>query len=288
MPHCGPYRIIELSYQTRMAKLEVKGGKDKCIHLRWLSLCDLKTLKRFQKKPWMGNYKCLDDLEPILETDESLMTEDQSRIRREKEGDEQQNERIDGGPHHEIDKFLDEQSRDTVVLDDDAPQDDGMDVNVPEVLNEAEKQTERTKVFQEQRGRKPEKRWPARADSGKISSHTCSQSQRSCSPLLSLLHSNTDSHFPLGSSVAPYPSFTIRAVAKPGLMNIVKNGICSRTNAIVCFSSLVAQVISDQKSTTPKSSKVKKQADQRAEAKRKEAAEKQAKEKAQTEEVKRQ
>ncbi len=57
-----------------MAKLEVKGGKDKWVHLHWLSLCDPKTLKRFQNKPWMGNYKCLDDLEPILETDESLLT----------------------------------------------------------------------------------------------------------------------------------------------------------------------------------------------------------------------
>ncbi len=32
LPQCGPYRIIELSNQTRMAKLEVKGGKDKWVH----------------------------------------------------------------------------------------------------------------------------------------------------------------------------------------------------------------------------------------------------------------
>ncbi len=49
-------------------------------------------LKRFQKKPWTGNYKRRDELEPILETDESLMTEDQSRVRGERERDEQQTE----------------------------------------------------------------------------------------------------------------------------------------------------------------------------------------------------
>ncbi len=100
------------------------------------------------------------------------------------------------------------QSHDTVVLDgeDDAVQDDGTDA--PEVLNEAEKQTE---TFQEQRGRKPMKKQPAESEGGKISSCTHSRS-----PLLSSLHANTDSHFPLSSLVATFPLLTIRAVARPG------------------------------------------------------------------------
>ncbi len=136
-------------------------------------------------------------------------------------------------------------------------------------------------MFQEQRGRKPGKRRPAGMDSGKISSHT-----RSHSPLLSL-HSNTDCHFPLSSSVAPYPLFTIHAVAKLGLMNRVKDGIRSGRDAIVCFSSQLAKAMSERKSTTPKSSdgqspstRMKTQADQQAEAKRKEALEKLAEERA--------
>ncbi len=109
-----------------------------------------------------------------------------------------------------------------MVLDDgdDALQNEGTDESVPEVPKEAEKKTE---TFQEQRARKPKKKQAARTDGGKISSST-----RSHSPLLSLLHANTDSHFPLSSSVATYPLFTIHAVAKPQLMNKVKNGMHSR------------------------------------------------------------
>ncbi len=77
-----------------MARLEVRGGKDKWVHLQWLSLCDPTAMKRFRKKPWTGNYKCRTDLEPILETDESLATEDQSHVQ-EEEGREQ-SERTNG------------------------------------------------------------------------------------------------------------------------------------------------------------------------------------------------
>ncbi len=88
LPQCGPYRIIELSYWTRIARLEVRGGKDEWVHLRWLSLCDPTTMKRLQKKPWTDNYKRHAELEPILEMEESLATEDQSHVQLE-EGREQ-------------------------------------------------------------------------------------------------------------------------------------------------------------------------------------------------------
>ncbi len=195
---------------------------------------------RFQHKPWTGNYKRCDDLEPILETDESLTTEDQSHVRREKRGGEQQSERMDRGPQDEIDKFLDQTSRDAVLDDDE----DGLrnkganDERVPEVpvSNEAEKQTE---MFQEQRGRK-KKQSAEVADGSRITSRT-----RSHSPLLALLHSNTDSHFPLGSSVATYPLFTIQALTKPGIIERVKKGIRSGKEAVVCFSSQLAYAMSE-------------------------------------------
>ncbi len=73
-------------------------------------------------------------------------------------------------------------------------QSEGLEEGVPEVLNEAEKNV---KSFQESRGRKPETKRAVRADGGEISSCTHSHS-----PLLSPLHTSTDSHFPLSSSVA--------------------------------------------------------------------------------------
>ncbi len=44
-----------------------------------------------------------------------------------------------------------------MVPDEDALQENGMDESVPDVPEEAEKQTEGTEVFQEQRGREPRK-----------------------------------------------------------------------------------------------------------------------------------
>ncbi len=51
--------------------------------------------------------------------------------------------------------------------DDDALQNEGTEESVPEVPKEAEKKVE---SFQEQRGRKPEKKQAGRADGGEISS----------------------------------------------------------------------------------------------------------------------
>ncbi len=71
------------------------------------------------------------------------MTEDQSRIRGERERDEQQTERINGGPQEEIENFLDDQSYGGIVVpDEDALQENGMVESAPDVLNGAEKQTE--------------------------------------------------------------------------------------------------------------------------------------------------
>ncbi len=212
------------------------------------------------------------------------MTEDQSRVRGERERDEQQTERIDGGPQEEIENFLDTQSLDdgAVVADEDAPQANGTAEEVSDVPQE---EPQRSEVFQEQRGRTTEKKRLAGVDSSKISSCTRSKAERSHSPLVSLLHSNTDCHFPLSSSVAPYPLFTICAVAKPGLMNRVKDGIWSGRDAIVCFSSQLAKFAMSEWKSTPKSSdgqspssRTKTQADQQAEAKRKDALEKLAEE----------
>ncbi len=136
-----------------------------------------------------------------------------------------------------------------MVTNEEAPQENRTAEDVSEAL-QAETQTESSESFQEWRGRMTERKRLAGMDSGKISSRTRSKAERSHSPLFSLLHSNTDCHFPLSSSVAPYPLFTICAVAKPGLMGRVKDGMQSGKDAIVCFSSqLVKFAMSERKST---------------------------------------
>ncbi len=214
--------------------------------------------------------------------DESLTTEDQSHVSEERRGEERRTKRIDEGPQDEIenfDKFLDTQSFDTAITDEDTQQDDG---NVPEVLRESDEQRE---ALQEPEATSIEKKQPAGAD-GKISSRTRLKSEDAHSPLFPLLHSNTDCHFPLSSYVASYPFFTICAVAKPGLMNRVKDGIRTGRDAIVCFSSQLAKAMSEWKSTSKSLdgrsplTRMKEQADQRAEQKRREAEEKRLEEKA--------
>ncbi len=37
LPYCGPYQVIELNHNARMAKLQVICGCDKWVHMRWLS-----------------------------------------------------------------------------------------------------------------------------------------------------------------------------------------------------------------------------------------------------------
>ncbi len=169
-------------------------------------------------------------------------------------------------------------------MDTDTWQDDG------HVSRDSDEQRE---VLQEPEATSAGKKRPARAD-GTISSCTRSQSEDAHSPLFPLLHSNTDCHFPLSSSVASYPLFTIRAIAKPGLMNRVKDTIRLGKEAIACFSSQLAQAMSERKSH-PKSSdgrspsrKTKDAANQRRESKQKEAEEKIAEEKARSKEAKRQ
>ncbi len=200
-----------------------------------------------------------------------------------RERDEQQNGQTDGDPQEEIENFLDDQSHDQAETDEAALQEEGM----AECAEVPDMRVEETEVFQEQRGRTTEKKRPANDGSGKISSRTRSQAERSHSPLLSLLHSDTDCQFPLSSSVATYPLFTIHAIAKQGLISKVKGGIRSGRDAIVCFSSQLAKAMSERKSTTPKSSdgrspssRTKSQADQRAERLRAEAQDKMAEEKA--------
>ncbi len=152
----------------RMARLEVHGGKDKWVHLRWLSLCDPMAMMRFHKKPWTGNYKHRAKLEPILETDEALMTEDQSHVQEEEE--REKSERMDGGPDSKFLKFLNASLGDSIGIDGEEDlQSVGMEEIVPEVPKEAEKSTE---LLQEQRGRMPKKKQTIRSEGGEISSHT--------------------------------------------------------------------------------------------------------------------
>ncbi len=237
MPQCGPYRIIELSYQTRMARLEVRGGKDKWVHLRWLSLCDLSALNMYQKKPWTGNYKCHEELEPILETNESQATEDQSHVQGEEER-RVKSKRVEGDPDSDFSKFADSSSGKSIAIDgEEDSQSAEIEEDAPEVQTESEKSTE---SFQEQRGRRPKKKQTVRSEGGEISSRT-----QSHSPLLSSLHVNTERHYSLSSLVLTHPMFAISSVAEPGLLELFADRLCSGEATIICFSTLTAKAMSE-------------------------------------------
>ncbi len=67
LPYCGPYQVIELNRNARMAKLQVLRGRDKWVHMRWLSRCDPKMLDQKRVEPWYGNYKDRCSLQAIPE-----------------------------------------------------------------------------------------------------------------------------------------------------------------------------------------------------------------------------
>ncbi len=50
LPYCGPNKVIELNYLARMAKLEVIQGKNKWVHMRWLT--HAVTLKHWLTSVW--------------------------------------------------------------------------------------------------------------------------------------------------------------------------------------------------------------------------------------------
>ncbi len=70
LPYCGPYQVIELNRNARIAKLQVLRGRDKWVHMRWLSRCDPKILDRKRVEPWYGNYKDRCSLQAIPETEQ--------------------------------------------------------------------------------------------------------------------------------------------------------------------------------------------------------------------------
>ncbi len=72
LPYCGPYQAIELNRNACMAKLEVLRGRDKWVHMRWLSHCDMKMLECKCIEPWYGNYKEHCSLQAIPDEEEPM------------------------------------------------------------------------------------------------------------------------------------------------------------------------------------------------------------------------
>ncbi len=62
--------MIELDRNACMAKLQVLWGKDKWVHMRWLSRCDPKMLERKWVEQWYGNYNEHCSLQAIPDEEE--------------------------------------------------------------------------------------------------------------------------------------------------------------------------------------------------------------------------
>ncbi len=70
LPYCGPYQVIKLNRNARMAKLQVLRGHDKWVHMQWLSHCDPKMLECKWVEPWYRNYSERCSLQAIPDEEE--------------------------------------------------------------------------------------------------------------------------------------------------------------------------------------------------------------------------